>query len=270
MEFFKNLIRKLLKLFGYKLQKISVPTVKPGLFRNLAQAYELILLNESDYSIPPNDVRWRLVSRLKWLLPFEVYILVNTLAKSIDSPGDTCEFGVAQGATSALIANEIISGKKKLHLFDSFEGFSKPTKKDHLTNDPLSLGSIEAYEGKVSYPEKRVLARLARFKFPLERVVIHKGFIDKVLKEDLHLPKEVSVAFVDFDFYEPIKTALDFLHQVTSVGAIIIVHDYDGFSTGTKTAVDEFLSDTNASKSIYKMFLPDQQYSCLAILTRVG
>jgi len=268
MKIFKNLIRKLLKLLGYKLQKNSGPMVRRNLFSNLALAHEQ-LLNESEYFIPPNKDRVQLLTSLLNLLPFHAYILVNALAKSKDFPGDICEFGVAQGATSAFIANEIISGNKTLHLFDSFEGLSKPSEKDHLTNDFLSLGSIEAYEGEMSYSEKRVLNRLKNIDFPFERLVIHKGFIDKVLKEDSNLPKEVSVGFVDFDFYEPIKDTLEFLHQTTSVGAIIIVHDYDGFVTGTKTAVDEFLADKNASVLIYEFFVP-VTYNHIAILTRVG
>jgi hypothetical protein len=35
--------------------------------------------------------------------------------------------GIAQCATSALIANEISSSKKNLWLFDSFKGLPKPT-----------------------------------------------------------------------------------------------------------------------------------------------
>ena len=269
MKVFKKIIKKLLKRFGYNLIKEHPPVVERRLFKNLALAYEQVL-NESEYLIPPNEDRFKLLANLILILPFEAYILVNAIARSKDSPGDICEFGVAQGATSALMANEIISGNKTFHLFDSFEGLSKPSEKDHLTHDSLSLGSIEAYEGEVSFSERRVLVRLANIKFPLERVVIHKGFIDKVLKEDSNLPKEVSVAFVDFDFYEPIKLALDFLHQIPSIGAIIVVHDYDGFVTGPKSAVDEFLTEKNVSEMIYECYVPDVRYGHMAILTRVS
>ena len=268
MIIFNYAIHKILKIFGYKLQKLSDPIISINSFNNLALAYKK-RLNELDNLITPNEVRFELLARLLAVLPFEAYFIVNALAKSKDSRGDVCEFGVAQGATSTLMANEIISGNKVLHLFDSFEGLPEPSEKDHLINDIFLLGSIEEYAGTMSIPEKEVRTRLKEIRFPLERVVIHKGFIDKVLKEDSNLPKEVSVAFVDFDFYEPIMLALNFLHQTTSVGAIIIVHDYDGFVTGTKTAVDEFLADKNASVLIYECFVP-VTYNHIAILTRVG
>ncbi len=55
------------------------------------------------------------------------------------------------------------------------------------------------------------------------------------------MPEKVSFAYVDFDFYEPIMIALNFLDKVTTSGAMIIVDDYDYFSTDSKIAVDEFV-----------------------------
>ena len=65
--------------------------------------------------------------------------------------GDICEFGVAQGTTSALMSNEIKGLKERnLWLFDSFEGLPMPTEKDQLKDDIFSLGSIEAYKGTMA------------------------------------------------------------------------------------------------------------------------
>ena len=81
--------------------------------------------------------------------------------------GDVCEFCVAQGETSALIANEI-SGclEKILHLFDSFEGLPKPSDKDKLKDDIFALGNIDKYAGTMKCPEAMVLSRLAAISFP--------------------------------------------------------------------------------------------------------
>ena len=53
----------------------------------------------------------------------------------------------------------------------------------------------------------------------------------------------VKFAFVDFDFYQPIKIVLEKLDKVIVNKGIIVVHDYNFFSAGVKTAIDEFLSD---------------------------
>ena len=195
---------------------------------------------------------------------------MHALAKSRMINGDVCEFGVAQGETSALIANEILSSNKTVHLFDSFEGLPKPTEKDQLIDDIFSLGSMDAYTGTMSCPEEMVRTRLKAISFPHERFVIHKGFIEQILEDDSNLPQNVSFAYVDFDFYEPIKLTLEFLHQVTSKDAIIIVDDYDHFSSGAKTAVDEFVEEKNSSKKVYGCSIPNTQYGHFAVLARKG
>ena len=267
MRILKEALRKTLAVFGYELHRSSEQRVSLSNFANLAQAYEQCL-NESGYLIVANDIRSQLLARLLGTPPSEAYFIVHALAKCKDVRGDVCEFGVAQGETSALIANEIQSSNKVLHLFDSFEGLPKPTEKDQLKDDIFSLGSMEAYTGTMSCPEEMVRTRFRAISFAPQRFVIHKGFIDQALRGDSNLPKEVSFAYVDFDFYEPIKLALYFLHRTTSAGTIIIVDDYDFFSTGVKTAVDEFLEEKNSSATIYECLVPNTRYGCFAVLTR--
>ena len=267
MRILKEALKKAIVYFGYELYSLSEQRVSFNNFVNLAQAYEQ-RLNESGNIIVANEIRSKLLARLLGTQPSEAYFIVHALAMSKDVRGDVCEFGVAQGETSALIANEIQSGNKVLHLFDSFEGLPKPTEKDKLKDDIFSLGSMEAYSGTMLCPEEMVCARLRAISFPAQRFVIHKGFIDQVLRDDSSLPKEVSFAYVDFDFYDPIKLTLDFLHRRTSTGAIIIVDDYDFFSTGVKTAVDEFLEEKNSSAIIYECLVPDTRYGCFVVLTK--
>lgn len=270
MRILKKAVKKALEKFGYEIRRSSGPrvVVSFSIFDNLAQAYEQ-RLNESGNDIVANGVRSKLLARLRGTPPSEAYFIVHALAKCKDVRGDVCEFGVAQGETSALIANEIQSGNKVLHLFDSFKGLPKPTEKDQLKNDIFSLGSMEAYTGTMSCPEEMVRARLGAISFPPQKFAIHKGFIDQVLRDDSNLPREVSFAYVDFDFYKPIKLALDFLHRTTSVGAIIIVDDYDFFSTGSKIAVDEFLQDQNTTVVNYECMVPNSRYGYFAVLTKV-
>lgn len=283
MGILKNVIKKTLATLGYELcplgQRASISDfINPTQayeqllvrnFINLTQAYEQ-RLNESGDLIEVNETRSALLARLCGTPPSEAYYLVDALAKCRNVRGDVCEFGVAQGETSALIANEIRSGSKALHLFDSFEGLPKPSEEDQLKDDIFSLGSMEAYTGSMSCPEEMVRARLSTISFPPKRYVIHKGFIDQVLKHDSNVPKEVSFAYLDFDLFEPTKLTLEFLHRTTSTSAVIIVDDYDFFSTGVKTAVDGFLEEKNSSAAVYECFVPSPRYGHFAILTRQG
>lgn len=275
MKSVKYLIKNIFFALGYEIRKKKpskeVSFVNFDLFCNLASAYELKLnmtANENE-KIKPNTLRPILLSRLLGTPPSEAYFLIQALAKTEFVDGDVCEFGVAQGETSALIANEISNCTAKvLHLFDSFEGLPQPTDKDKLKDDIFSLGNINAYAGTMNCSENMVHSRLAAISFPPSRYSVHKGFIENLIHTE-NMPSQVSFAYVDFDFYEPIKIALNFLNSVTSPGSIIIIDDYDFFSTGVKDAVDEFIQEKNSGSNSYDVFVPDKVYGCFAILTRL-
>jgi len=270
MKIIKDTVRKVLEAFGYELRRSMSSSVPFENFMNLAMAYEQCL-NDKENLILPNEIRPKLLARLKGTPPSEAYFIVQALSKCKNVLGDVCEFGVAQGETSALIANEIaLSNNKQLHLFDSFEGLPKPSDKDQLKDDIFSLGCMEAYTGKMTCPEYMVQNRLNAISFPSERYIIHKGFIEQLIHEDKTLPNKVCFAYVDFDFYEPTKIVLDFLHSVTHAGSIIIVDDYDFFSTGVKTAVDEFIQAKMLIGIVYEFLVPDTKYGHFSILTRKG
>jgi hypothetical protein len=182
----------------------------------------------------------------------EAIYIVGYLHKALKLQGDICEFGIAQGATSALLAHEIRETNKLLWLFDSFQGLPQPSEKDVLKDDFWDLGSIEAYRGTMTFSVKMVKKRLHEIDFPLSRVRIIPGFIEETI-HDPYLPTSVCFAYVDFDFYEPVSIALNFLDKVLQTGGYVVVDDYDYFSTGVKTAVDEFVT---THKDKYQVSFP--------------
>lgn len=272
MKAIKKIIQGALSVFGYRLYRTSrYPVlVRFENFVNLARAFEHSFAGLED-SAGADDTRYRLMARLLGTPPSEACFIVQALDQCRDLDGDVCEFGVAQGETSALIANEILPLEtKRYHLFDSFEGLPEPTEKDQLKDDIFALGSMSAYAGKMSCPEDMVISRLRAVSFPERRYEIHKGFIEQTIREDANLPDRVSFAYVDFDFYEPIKIALEYLDGVTQSGAKFVVDDYDYFSTGAKAAVDEFLEEKNRDQTRYECLVPDPRYGHFAVLTKRG
>jgi O-methyltransferase len=244
--------------------------VRPDNFLSLVGAYEQ-LFNETiarDHALPSNDRRSKLLIRLQGTTPSEAYYIIKGLYDTAHIVGDVCEFGVAQGETSLLIANEIATSRKVLHLFDSFEGLPNPTDKDKLKDDIYALGSMEAYAGALSFPKQMVIARLRAINFSPERYVIHEGYFENLIPEKRNFPERVAFAYVDFDFYEPIKLSLDYLDTVTPPGAVIIVDDYNFFSTGAKNAVDEFCAEQNQGNEKYRLFVPDARFGHFAVLTK--
>lgn len=264
MDTAKLLLKRTLKAIGYEICRADSkpPEIRFENFENLAAIYEHLF----DQSISPDKIRYRLLTRLQGTPPSEAYFIVSALAQCNTLSGDVCEFGVAQGETSALIANEIRDTEKTLHLFDSFEGLPAPTAKDQLKDDIFELGSIEAYQGQMSCPEDWVIARLKAISFPSDRAIIHKGFIEDLIHSDTRLPARVSFAYVDFDFYEPLMVALKYLDGVMPVGGVMVVDDYDFFSTGAKAAVDEFVQ---GRPQAYDLTVPDVRYGHFAVLRKL-
>jgi hypothetical protein len=237
-------------------------------FKEICNSYEF-LFSKYFGEIIKNPERLYFMQRLIGTGPSEAYFIINSLEKTKNVDGDICEFGVAQGETSSLIANEIKSTKKLFHLFDSFEGLPKPTEKDILKNDIFNLGSIDAYEGTMKCHEQMVLERMKQLDFPEERYFIHKGFIERLIIKKENFPNKISFSYLDFDFYEPTKIVLNFLDENMEKDSIIIVDDYDSFSTGAKSAVDEFILEKNKMGKKYEIVIPDKVFGCFVILTKI-
>ena len=217
-------------------------------------------------SLPARANRVRLLRQLGGTETLEALYMIDAVHRSLACLGDICEFGVAAGATSALIANEIFDTEKRLWLFDSFEGLPRPTPADVLLDDMYCLGEIAAYEGTMAVPMEFLLSRLAQTEMPRERVTIVKGFIEDIVTSAAELPAQVCFAYVDFDFYEPIKVALAMLAGRVSVGGRIMVDDYGFFSRGAQTAVDEFV---NEAQGTYQLEVAPADHGHFAILTRI-
>lgn len=214
--------------------------------------------------LPPRAGRHELMTELLGTQISEAFYVLTFLHRSLSRPGDVCEFGVAQGATSALLANEIRDTAKRLWLFDSFQGLPRPSAKDVLLDDIFNLGSMDRYAGTMACPVEQVRGRLANLGFPPDRVRIVPGFIEEVVRRG-GLPEQVCFAYVDFDFYEPIRTALEVLDERLSVGGAVVVDDYGFFSAGAQAAVDEFVQ---AHPGRYEFTAPYPFAGAFAVLTR--
>ncbi|MBI2421525.1 MAG: hypothetical protein HYV27_01760 [Candidatus Hydrogenedentes bacterium] len=261
-EMIKSLINGCLSPLQLEVRHIERPKVDSR--KHLALIEETIgCYRELGFApLPPSPRRAELMARLTGTNVSEAIYVLEHLRRALKVPGDICEFGVAAGATSALMANEIQDTDRKLWLFDSFQGLPRPTEKDVLIDDILGVGSMEAYEGRMAFPIEEVRGRLRELNFPPARTMIVPGFIEKTIHSTA-LPAQVAFAYIDFDFYEPILIALNFLHETMPVGGHLIVDDYGCFSAGAQTAVDEFLAAHAGAYSAIKPYPFAGQFLCI-------
>jgi len=220
----------------------------PPLVRETHDALRTLLFPH----LPDCHGRIELLAKLLGTGISEAMYMLAELHAAFRDDGDVCEFGVAQGATSALLANELRASSKKLWLYDSFAGLPKPSAKDQLKDDIFGLGSMERYEGEMRCDPEEVETRLAQIGFPANRYRVRAGLVEDTLLDE-NGPPQVCFAYVDFDFYEPIAHTLNYLGRHLSPNGRIVVDDYDFFSTGAKAAVDEFIRE---QRGRYEMQLP--------------
>ena len=116
------------------------------------------------------------------------------------------------------------------------------------------------------YGINEVLERLRAISYPSSRVKIVPGFIENTISL-VDLPDKVCFAYVDFDFYEPILIALNYLNEHLSMGGCMVVDDYGVFSSGAGAAVDEFLA---AHPSQYDFVLPHKSAVHVVILSKIA
>ena len=175
---------------------------------------------------------------------FDRKFAMKELAKlSLRIPGDFVECGVFRGASAFLLAKLIDARApdRRLHLFDSFAGLSRPGIHD---GSYWRAGALASDLGEVT----RNLAPYAG------RIVFHPGWIP----QKFHEVEDVSFAFahIDVDLYEPTRACLDFFASRMTAGGLIVCDDY-GFETcpGARRAVDEFA----ASRRLPVVHLPTGQ-----------
>lgn len=146
-----------------------------------------------------------------------------------DVRGDTAECGVFEGASSWLICAATQAERRTHHLFDSFEGLSKPEVDD---GDYWKAGALAA-------GEEIVLRNLQPFAGSVE---LHKGWIPDRFPEVAR--KTFAFVHVDVDLHQPTRDSLTFFYPRLSSGGILLCDDYGCTNCpGATSAVDSFLAN---------------------------
>lgn len=171
---------------------------------------------------------------MQQILDKEVKVVLAELEKSLKVVGDVVELGCYMGDTSLLMGKMLKQKKseKQLWLYDSFEGLPEKTAQDSSSlGENFKLGELKATKAEV----------MRKFmKSGLLRPIVKKAWFDD-LDVATDLPKKISFALLDGDYYESLKTSFALVRDKMTEGAIIAVHDYQNEALpGAAKAVDEF------------------------------
>ena len=158
---------------------------------------------------------------------YSIWFQIERIVKE-NIAGDIAELGVHKGETAKLIYE--MTSAHKLHLFDTFEGFSE---KD--------LKYENRQEGKYTTNEFSDTDQVTVRKYINggDRIVFHPGHFPSTAAGVEN--QKFSFVHLDADLYLPTIEALKFFYKRLSPGGVIIVHDYNHTWDGIKKAFDEFM-----------------------------
>lgn len=190
--------------------------------------------------------------QLTFLTPDKLKLLQEELEAVLQAgvKGDICEFGLAWGGSSVLIAQQA-SKEHPYHGFDVFGMIPPPSseKDDDFSRERyevIKAGRAEGFGGNEYYGYRddsygKVEALFARFGRPVDNqaIFLHKGLFEETLPS--FASTAVAFAHIDCDWYDPVRVTLGAMHSRLSLGGRMIIDDYPEFG-GCKAATDEFLA----------------------------
>lgn len=168
-----------------------------------------------------------------------IYELVK---EALKIPGDICEFGTWKGATALFIAkvlNELEPhSKRKIIVFDTFKGLPPSGKVD----GSYALNQTKNYKG-----DKRNMESLIETFNLQHRIDLIEGLAEDTIPKFFNdeNPVIISLAYFDFDLYEPTIVAWNFIKERLMRGSVLAFDEgYDREQwLGECKAVKEILND---------------------------
>ncbi len=169
-------------------------------------------------------------SRIKWLRSLS-QLHTYELIKDVE----VAEAGVFQGEFAKYINS--FYPTHKLHLFDTFEGFSENDiqKEKGLSSaitGHLSATSVDLVKSKMPHPEN---------------VIIHKGYFPQTAEG---ITSKFCFVNLDMDLYQPTLEGLRFFAPKMVENGVILIHDYFNgkYELSIQKAVKEFMEETELKK----------------------
>lgn len=160
-------------------------------------------------------------------------------------PGSFVECGVWRGGCAAVMAMASAGSRRRIWLFDSFQGMPAATEKDgdearQLTN--RFDGSLTPVGSNVATLEEVRHYLFGRIKLDPRDVLIWPGWFQETLQAARSEVGPIAILRLDGDWYESTLCCLRHLYDQLVEGGYLIVDDYGHFS-GCRKAVEEFFEE---------------------------
>lgn len=232
LNIIKHKIRKTFNHLGYEIVK----------FNNID---EVILHNKEFMEMYEKCRPYTLTSveRMYALYQAVKYII------NAKTPGDFVECGVWKGGSAMIIALTLLKmgvKDRKIYLYDTFEGMSKPTNED-IRIDNKTFADTDWEKSQTETHNEWCFASIDEVRknillteYPDKNLIFVKGKVEDTIPGTQS--SEIALLRLDTDWYESTKHELIHLFPLLKNNGILIIDDY-GHWAGSKKAVDEFFDN---------------------------
>jgi len=170
------------------------------------------------------------------------YVVQHTI------PGDIVECGVFKGGSAMIMAltlNKMNDLERKLYLYDTYAGMTKPAKGDtnYRGEDVESIwrqSQRKDYNEWCYAPLEEVKNNLYSTGYPKENFMFIKGKVEETIPAVI--PDTIALLRLDTDWYESTYHELLHLFPRLSVHGVLVLDDY-GCLKGAKEATDKYFSE---------------------------
>ncbi len=160
-------------------------------------------------------------------------------------PGSFVECGVWRGGCAAVMAMAAVGSRRRIWLFDSFQGMPAATEKDgdeaRQLTDCLD-GSLTPVGANVAPLEDVREFLFGRIKLDPRDVLLRPGWFQNTLPTARSEIGPIAILRLDGDWYESTLCCLRHLYDQIVEGGYLIVDDYGHFP-GCRIAVEEFFEE---------------------------
>ncbi len=223
-----SVLRKLLSPIGYEVVQIT-----PKL--DIEQEFKELHRRCGSYTVTS-------IARM-----YALYEAIRYVARH-DIPGDVVECGLWKGGSSMLAALTLQACgdvKRKIYLYDTFSGMSKPTEEDVNFSGQSALPKwTKTDRGRFNEwgfgSRQEVERNMESTGYPRGKLMFVQGMVEDTLPKVM--PEKISLLRLDTDWYASTYHELTHLFPRLAVGGVLIVDDY-GHWKGAKAAVDRYLQE---------------------------
>lgn len=154
------------------------------------------------------------------------------------------ECGVWKGGTSMwmLSCQSKYNQEKKIYLYDTFSGITKPSDIDEQIHSKKSAKDFyDDFNGKwMICPLEDVKENIDKVQYKSDNIFYIMGDVMHTLENSKNIPDKISLLRLDTDWYESTKKELEILFPKVVKNGFIIIDDYYYWS-GARKATDDFL-----------------------------